>query len=69
MSHFNSTLSFVNANCTQPTHFYILSARKALKDIRISAVFTKNNAAVNKINKYRAQTEYAKKTYKWITTS
>jgi len=60
MSHFNNALSFINVNCTQPTYFYIFSARKVLDDRRICLMFTKNNISVTKMNKYRTLTGDAK---------
>ena len=54
MSHFNNALSFINTDHTQPTYFYIFSARKTLDDRGICLMFTKNNMAVDKMNNCRA---------------
>ncbi len=54
MSHFNNALSFINADYTQLTYFYIFSARKVLDDRRICLMFTKNNMTVNKMNNCKA---------------
>ena len=50
IAHFNSALLFINADCTQPAHFYIFSTRKVLEDRGICLMFTKNNITANKIN-------------------
>ena len=50
ISYFNNTLSFINTNCTQPTHFYIFLVRKSLSNKKICLMLTKNNAGVHKKN-------------------
>lgn len=53
-SHFIDALSFINANCTLSTYFYISGARKMLDGMRICPVFTKNNMTVVKMNNFQA---------------